>query len=127
MKIMLASISRTLDEAQIEQQAGFRRGFGCIQTVSKVIEICPKYHPPPVLTFVNIEKAFDSVETNTILSALINHGIHSSFLRILVDTYDGCKTTVQLFHRSFTIPIGKGCDRAIPCRRSCPSQRCSGP
>ncbi|KAK6755972.1 hypothetical protein RB195_014391 [Necator americanus] len=61
-KIILTRISRTLDEAQPQEQAGFRQGFSCldhIQTVSKVIEVCREYRLSLVLTF---EKAFNSVE-----------------------------------------------------------------
>ncbi|KAE9412968.1 hypothetical protein Angca_010100, partial [Angiostrongylus cantonensis] len=63
-KIILSRISRTLDEAQPAEQAGFRKGFCCmdhIQTMSRVIEVCREYHLPLVLTFVDYEKAFDSV------------------------------------------------------------------
>ncbi|KAK6760044.1 hypothetical protein RB195_021531 [Necator americanus] len=68
-KIILTRISRTLDEAQPQEQAGFRQGFSClyhIQTVSRVIEVCREYRLPLVLTFVDYEKAFDSVETNAV-------------------------------------------------------------
>ncbi|KAK6757204.1 hypothetical protein RB195_015184 [Necator americanus] len=67
-KIILTRISRTLDEAQPQEQAGFRQGFSCldhIQTVSRVIEVCREYRLPLVLTFVDYEKAFDS-EYNTV-------------------------------------------------------------
>ncbi|KAK6764210.1 hypothetical protein RB195_024503 [Necator americanus] len=43
-KIILTRISRALDEAQPQEQAGFGQGFSCldhIQTVSRVIEVCP--------------------------------------------------------------------------------------
>ena len=46
-----------------------------IQTVSRVIEVCREYRLPLVLTFVDYEKAFDSVETNAILSALVDQGV----------------------------------------------------
>ena len=49
MKIILTRISRTLDEAQPYEQAGFRQGFSCmdhIRTVAMVIEICREYHLP---------------------------------------------------------------------------------
>ncbi|KAK6758528.1 hypothetical protein RB195_016012 [Necator americanus] len=76
-KIILTRISRTLDEAQPQEQVGFRQGFSCldhIQTVSRVIEVCREYRLPLVLTFVDYEKAFDSVETNPIVSALVDQG-----------------------------------------------------
>ncbi|KAK6765077.1 hypothetical protein RB195_025130 [Necator americanus] len=66
-KIILTRVSRTLDKAQPQEQAGFRQGFSCldhIQTVSRVIEVPREYLLPLVLTVVDYEKAFDSVETN---------------------------------------------------------------
>ncbi|KAK6753951.1 hypothetical protein RB195_013130 [Necator americanus] len=73
-KIILTRISKMLNEAQLQEQAGFRQRFSCldhIQTVSRVIEVCREYRLPLVLTFVDYEKAFDSVETNAVLSALV--------------------------------------------------------
>ncbi|KAK6757419.1 hypothetical protein RB195_015317 [Necator americanus] len=102
---------QTLDEAQPQEQAGFRQGFSCldhIQTVSRVIEVCREYRLPFVLTFVDYEKAFDSVETNAILSALVDQGVDASYVRKLANCYDRCTTRIQLFHRPLTIPIGKG-------------------
>ncbi|KAK6750239.1 hypothetical protein RB195_002311 [Necator americanus] len=110
-KIILTRISRTLDEAQPQEQAGFRQGFSCldhIRTVSRVIEVCREYRLPLVLTFVDYEKAFDSVETNAILSALVDQGVDASYVRTLANCYERCTTRIQLFHRPLTIPIGKG-------------------
>ncbi|KAK6756094.1 hypothetical protein RB195_014468 [Necator americanus] len=63
---------------------------------------------PLVLTFVDYEKAFDSVETNAILSALVDQGVDASYVRTLANCYDRCTTRIQLFHRPLAIPIGKG-------------------
>ena len=64
-----------------------------IQTVSRVIEVCREYRLPLVLNFVDYEKAFDSVETNAILSALVDQG-DPAYVRTLVDCYKDCTTTV---------------------------------
>ncbi|KAK6757667.1 hypothetical protein RB195_015465 [Necator americanus] len=109
-KITLTRMSRTLDEAQPQEQAGFRQRFSCldhIQTVSRVIEVCQEYRLPLVLTFVDYEKAFDSVETNAILSALVDQGVYTSYARTLANYYDRCTTRIQRIHRPFTIPMGK--------------------
>ncbi|KAK6729781.1 hypothetical protein RB195_006684 [Necator americanus] len=114
-KIILTRISRTLDEAQPQEKAGFRQGFSCfdhIQTVPRVIKVCRKYRLPLVLTFVDYEKTFDSIETNAILSALVDQGMDASYVRTLANCYDRCTTRIQLFHNliiiPLTIPIGNG-------------------
>uniref|UniRef100_A0A7I4Y8T5 Reverse transcriptase domain-containing protein n=1 Tax=Haemonchus contortus TaxID=6289 RepID=A0A7I4Y8T5_HAECO len=110
-KIILTRISRTLDEAQPVEQAGFRKGFSCldhIQAVAMVIEVCREFRMPLVLTFVDYEKAFDSVETNAVLSALVDQGVDPPYIRILADCSSRCSATVQLFQRPLPIPIGKG-------------------
>ncbi|KAK6765617.1 hypothetical protein RB195_025499 [Necator americanus] len=104
----------TLDEAQPQEQAGFRQGFSCldhIQAVSRVIEVCREYRVPFVRTFVNYEKAFDSVETSAILSALVDQGVDASYVRTLANCYERCTTRIQLFHRPLTITIGGGTTR----------------
>ncbi|KAK6749240.1 hypothetical protein RB195_001690 [Necator americanus] len=94
-----------------QEQAGFRHGFSCldhIQTVSRIIEVCREYRLPLVPNFVDYGKAFDSVETNAILSALVDQGVDASYVSTLANCYDRCTTRIQLFHRPLTIPIGKG-------------------
>ena len=128
-KIILARISRTLDEAQPYEQAGFRQGFSCmdhIQTVAMVIEVCREYHLPLVLTFVDYEKAFDSVETNAILSALVDQGVDSSYIRKLADCNRCCSTSIQLFQRPINIPIEKDVRQGELSRQSCLMPHCSG-
>ncbi|KAK6742977.1 hypothetical protein RB195_010320 [Necator americanus] len=98
-----------LDEARPQEQAGFRQGFSCfdhIQTVSRVVEICREFRLRLVLTFVDYVKAFDNVETNAILSALVDEGVDASYVRTLASCYHRCTSKIQLFH--FPFIIGKG-------------------
>ncbi|KAK6735435.1 hypothetical protein RB195_018570 [Necator americanus] len=98
---------RTLDEAQPQEQAGFRQRFSCLDHI-QTIEVCREYRLPLVLTFVDYEKVFDIVELSAILSALVDQGGDALYVRTLANCYDRCTTEIQLFHRSLTIPIGKG-------------------
>ncbi|KAK6736221.1 hypothetical protein RB195_019101 [Necator americanus] len=62
-EIILTRISRTLDETQPQEQAGFRQGFSCldhIHTVSRVIRVGWECRLPLVLIFVDYEETFDS-------------------------------------------------------------------
>lgn len=84
-----------------------------IQTVSRVTKVCRKYQLRLVLTFATMTfvyhgKALNSVETNVILSALIDQAVDLSYVRILADCYRNCTTTTPLFCRSLIIPIIKG-------------------
>ncbi|KAK6742498.1 hypothetical protein RB195_010017 [Necator americanus] len=109
-KIILTRLCGTLDEAKPQKQAGFCKRFSRldhIQTVSRVIEVCQDYRLHLALTFVDYGKASGSVETNAILSALVDQGVDVSYMRTLASCYDRCTTRIQLFHRSLTIPIGK--------------------
>ncbi|KAE9419463.1 hypothetical protein Angca_002562, partial [Angiostrongylus cantonensis] len=97
-KIILSRKSRTLDEAQPVEQAVFRKLFCCMV-----------FHGLPlVLTFVDYEKAFDSVETNAILSVLVDQGADPSYIKTLLDCYRNCTTKIQFFRRPLTTPTGEG-------------------
>ncbi|KAE9413293.1 hypothetical protein Angca_003769, partial [Angiostrongylus cantonensis] len=55
---------RILDEGQPCEQAGFRRRFstmGHIHTLTRLIEVLREYKRPLCITFVDLEKAFDSI------------------------------------------------------------------
>ncbi|KAK6736332.1 hypothetical protein RB195_019172 [Necator americanus] len=67
----------------------------------------PRYTYDEVSTICfHYEKAFDSVETNAILSALVDQSVDASYVRTLANCYDRCTTKIQLFY-PLTIPIGK--------------------
>ncbi|KAK6743191.1 hypothetical protein RB195_010447 [Necator americanus] len=74
-RAILNRIEKVLDEGQPCEQAGFRKGFSTIDhihTVSKLIEVSREYKMPLCLTFIDLKKAFDSVETEAVVEALDN-------------------------------------------------------
>ncbi|WKX96577.1 hypothetical protein Q1695_012759 [Nippostrongylus brasiliensis] len=77
-RVILNRIDRTLDEGQPCEQAGFRRGFSTIDhihTVIRLIEVSREYKTPLCLTFIDLKKAFDSVEAEAVMEALCKQGV----------------------------------------------------
>ncbi|KAE9411782.1 hypothetical protein Angca_008752, partial [Angiostrongylus cantonensis] len=63
-RVILNRIHRTLDEVQPCEQAGFRKGFSTmdhIHTLTRLIEVSRVYKRLLCLTFIDLQKAFDSV------------------------------------------------------------------
>ncbi|XGW30151.1 hypothetical protein V3C99_009282 [Haemonchus contortus] len=74
-RVILNRIGRILDEGQPCEQAGFRRGFSTIDhihTLTRLIEVSRECKMPLCLTFIDLKKAFDAVETEAVIGALGN-------------------------------------------------------
>ncbi|KAK6749731.1 hypothetical protein RB195_002002 [Necator americanus] len=83
-RVILNRIEKVLDEGQPCEQAGFRKGFSTIDhiyTVSKLIEVSREYKMRLCLTFIDLKKAFDSVETEAIVEALDNQGVPTQYIK----------------------------------------------
>uniref|UniRef100_A0A7I4YUU2 Reverse transcriptase domain-containing protein n=1 Tax=Haemonchus contortus TaxID=6289 RepID=A0A7I4YUU2_HAECO len=52
---------------------------------------------PLCLTFIDLKKAFDTVETEAVIEALGNQGVHTQFIRMLRELYDSSRPR---FHHS---------------------------
>ncbi|VDP59826.1 unnamed protein product [Heligmosomoides polygyrus] len=46
-----------------------------IHTITKLIEVSREYKLPLCLTFIDLKKAFDSVETEAVIDALLTQGV----------------------------------------------------
>ncbi|KAE9414165.1 hypothetical protein Angca_005272, partial [Angiostrongylus cantonensis] len=63
-RAILNRIDRTLDKGQPSEQVGFRKGFSAmdqIHTITRLTELSREYKRPLCLTFIDLQKAFDSV------------------------------------------------------------------
>ncbi|VDO51078.1 unnamed protein product [Haemonchus placei] len=62
---------------------------------------------PLILTFVDYEKPFNSVDTSAVLSALTDQGVDSLYMRALARCSSRCSATVKLFQRPLAILVKK--------------------
>ncbi|GFO45798.1 retrovirus-related pol polyprotein from type-1 retrotransposable element r2 [Plakobranchus ocellatus] len=79
-------MERILDENQPREQAGFRKNFSTtdhLQALNQLIEKCNEYNLPLCLGFIDYEKAFDSVEYETIVQALRKVNINENYVTMI--------------------------------------------
>jgi len=82
MKIIAKRNTRKLDFYQPVEQAGFRSGYSTndhLQVMRSLIEKCNEYKIGFALAFIDYEKAFDSVETWSMLDGLDECRIDSRY------------------------------------------------
>lgn len=110
-KVLLNRMSRQLEDEQPREQAGFRSGYSTVdhlQAINQVLERCRECHIPLCVVFVDYEKAFDSIEINAVINALNTQGIHSKYLKTMLNINKGCTTSIRLFYNDIQIPVKRG-------------------
>ena len=99
-RIILERLKEALDVKLRPEQAGFRQGRSCadhIATLRIIIEQSLEWQSPLYMTFVDFEKAFDSVDRETIWKLMSHYGIPSKFINITKRLYeDSC---CQVIHK----------------------------
>ena len=71
---------------------------------------------------MDYEKAFDSVQTQAILTSLQEQGIEDVYIEILKDIYTDSSVTVRLHKESEKIRIKIGVRQGTPSHPSCSRQ-----
>ncbi|KIH45764.1 hypothetical protein ANCDUO_24190 [Ancylostoma duodenale] len=87
---ILTRIRRTLDEAELIEQARFRCKFSTLDhiiTCCRLIEAAGGYQEPQVPTLIVYKKAFDSVEPAKVWKALEEQGIEMWYMKVLSECY----------------------------------------
>ena len=99
-KITTTRLEKKLDENQPREQAGFRSKYSTtdhIHAINQLKEKCSEYNIPLCVGFVDYEKAFDSVQTQEILTSLQEQGIEDVYIEILKDIYTVFDVITELF------------------------------
>lgn len=116
-KCILKRISKTIDQCQPIEQAGFRSGYSTIDhihVVSILIERYKEYNTPLYIAFVDYKKAFDSLSHDAIWAALEHHGIDNTYIKILKNIYKNCQSKVRLEKSGPSFSIDRGVRQGDP-------------
>ncbi|KAK6741827.1 hypothetical protein RB195_009601 [Necator americanus] len=60
------------------------------------------------LTFIDLKKAFDSVETEAVVEALDNQGVHTQYIKVLRELYSNFTTGIAPFYKNIIIDVKRG-------------------
>ena len=116
-RIILERLKDAVDTKLRPEQAGFRKEKSCTDQIASlriIIEQSLEWNSSLYLNFIDFQKAFDSVDRNTIWKLLQHYGIPSIYIKIIQELYDDA--ACQVIHNGkltepFNIQTGvrQGC------------------
>ncbi|KAE9412688.1 hypothetical protein Angca_008687, partial [Angiostrongylus cantonensis] len=110
-RVILSTIDRTLDEGQPCEQARFRKGFSAMDdfhTLTRLIEVSRKYKRPLCLTYIDLEKDFDSTEIEAVMEALGSQGVPTQYIKILRELYKKFTIKISSFYNDINVDVKRG-------------------
>lgn len=96
-RIILERVKDVVEMSLRREQAGFRKHHSCvdlIKTLRVILEQSAEWQNTLYLTFIDFEKAFDSVNRRVMWQTLEEYGIPQNILNIIKDMYEGYKCQV---------------------------------
>ena len=85
--MILFRLRDAVDKVLREEQCGFRKGRGCVDhvfTLRLIIEKSLRCQTPLVLSFIDYEQAFDSVDRRALAKVLSLYGIPEKYIKVIV-------------------------------------------
>ena len=82
-----------------DQQVGFRKYRSCVDQIATlriILEQSLEWNSPLLMNFVDYEKAFDSVDRETLWKLLRHYGVPEKLTHIIKNTYEGM--TCRVIH-----------------------------
>ena len=113
-KLIIMRISEAVDQRLRKEQAGFRKGRGCMDqifTLRNIIEQCTEWQRQLYINYVDFEKAFDSIHRESLWRILRVYGIPQQIVLVIKSFYNNFKCRVGNSEFSFSVGTGvrQGC------------------
>ena len=111
-RVILNRLKNAVDPRLRDNQAGFRRNRSCtdqIATLRIILEQSLEWRTPLYVNFIDYEKAFDSVDRNSLWKLLRHYGIPEKIVSLIRKSYEGMSCRVvhgQHLTESFQIRTG---------------------
>ena len=96
--VLLERLQAVIDPQLSETQCGFQKGRGTIDQIwvtRQVLEKAVEYKVPVHLCFVDLSKAYDSVNRTAMLAVLRSYGVPQQLVEIIQDLYTGTQCQVR--------------------------------
>jgi hypothetical protein len=97
--IIMQRVYQQADKQMGEWQTAFRRGRGlgdAVFTLRMVMSRCREFNQPVHMAFVDLQKAYDSVDRDMLWLALKWYGVHPKLQALLQDLHVGTQAAVKL-------------------------------
>jgi len=117
LKIILERIRRKTEEEIAEEQAGFRKGRGTrdqILNLRNIMQKSKEHQQHLFMCFIDFQKAFDSINHETLWIAMIELGFPSHIVNLIANLYRKQKAKVRVagvYSANFSVKKGvrQGC------------------
>ena len=116
-RILLKRIEKAIDTTLREEQAGFRRGRGCMDQIfalRNILEQSIEWNSPLCINFIDFQKAFDSIHWESLWRILQAYGIPPKIISLIKMFYVNFECSIILENtltESFPVKSGvrQGC------------------
>ena len=111
-RVLLERMKEAVDPKLWDQQAGFRRNRSCTDQIASlriIVEQSLEWNSPLYINFIDYEKAFDSVDRETLWKLLRHYGFPEKIIALIRCTYQdmSCKVAhAGQLSESFEIKTG---------------------
>ena len=86
-----------LQSQQPREQASFRKNWSAIDhlfVINQLLEKCDKYNVDVHLAFIDFTKAFDSLNHNFLIEALINQGMPKIYINLVINHHSDLEARI---------------------------------